>query len=79
VGPPFGPSETGEEDQTHAAMVIRVTGRGSAYLAGGQLPMFVEPHLATHLGYILLTIAAALLSLWAGRLVWRSRTIVTRR
>lgn len=39
--------------------------------------MFVEPHLATHLGYILLTVAAALLSLWAGRLVWRSRTIVS--
>ena len=36
--------------------------------------MFVEPHLATHPMYIVGTIAAALLSLWAGRLVWRSRS-----
>jgi hypothetical protein len=35
--------------------------------------MFVEPHLATHPGYIVLTLVAAVLSLWAGRLVWRSR------
>lgn len=35
--------------------------------------MFVEPHLATHLAYILVTAAAALLSVWAARLVWRSR------
>ena len=36
--------------------------------------MVVEPHLATHLSYILITAAAALLTLWAARLVWRSRT-----
>ena len=36
--------------------------------------MVVEPHLATQAAYILLTAAAALLSLWAGRLVWRSRS-----
>ena len=34
----------------------------------------VEPHLATQPAYIVVTIAAALLSLWAGRLVWRSRS-----
>jgi hypothetical protein len=39
--------------------------------------MFVEPHLATHPGYIGLTLVAALLSLWAGRLVWCSRRGVT--
>ena len=36
--------------------------------------MVVEPHLATHAAYILITAAGALLSLWAGRLVWRSRS-----
>jgi hypothetical protein len=36
--------------------------------------MVVEPHLATHAAYIVITVAAALLSLWAGRLVWRSRS-----
>jgi hypothetical protein len=36
--------------------------------------MFVEPHLATHPGYIALTAVATLLSLWAGRLAWRSRS-----
>lgn len=36
--------------------------------------MFVEPHLATHPGYIVLTLAAALLSVWAARLAWRSRS-----
>jgi hypothetical protein len=35
--------------------------------------MVVEPHLATHPSYIGLTLVAALLTLWAGRLVWRSR------
>src|SRR5687768_13955834 len=35
--------------------------------------MFVESHLATDPSYIVITLAAALLSLWAGRLVWRSR------
>lgn len=36
--------------------------------------MFVEPHLATHPDYIALTVAAGLLSAWAARLVWRSRS-----
>lgn len=36
--------------------------------------MFVEPHLATHPEYIGLTVAAGLLSAWAARLVWRSRS-----
>ena len=36
--------------------------------------MVVEPHLATEVAYIAITIAAAVLSLWAGRLVWRSRS-----
>jgi hypothetical protein len=36
--------------------------------------MVVEPHLATHPGYIALTLVAALLALWAGRLAWRSRS-----
>jgi hypothetical protein len=33
----------------------------------------VEPHLATEPWYIFLTVATAALSLWAMRLVWRSR------
>lgn len=33
----------------------------------------VEPHLATEPWYILITVATAALSLWAMRLVWRSR------
>ena len=36
--------------------------------------MVVEPHLATNPSYLVATVAAALLSLWAGRLVWRSRS-----
>ena len=35
--------------------------------------MFVEGHLATQPEYIVITLIAALLSLWAARLVWRSR------
>lgn len=35
--------------------------------------MFVEGHLATQPEYIVVTLVAALLSLWAARLVWRSR------
>ena len=35
--------------------------------------MVAEPHLATHPGYIALTVLAGLLTFWAGRLVWRSR------
>jgi uncharacterized membrane protein len=33
--------------------------------------MFVEPHLATHHWYIVLTLAAAALSVWAWRLLRR--------
>jgi hypothetical protein len=36
--------------------------------------MVVEPHLATHPSYIALTLVSALLTLWAGRLAWRSRS-----
>jgi hypothetical protein len=36
--------------------------------------MVVEPYLATHPSYIALTLVAALLALWAGRLAWRSRS-----
>ena len=36
--------------------------------------MFVEGHLATQPEYIVITLIAALLSLWAFRLVWRSRS-----
>jgi hypothetical protein len=35
--------------------------------------MVAEPHLATHSGYITLTAVAALLTVWAVRLLWRSR------
>ena len=35
--------------------------------------MFVEGHLATQPEYIVITLIAALLSLWAARLAWRSR------
>jgi hypothetical protein len=34
----------------------------------------VEPHLATHPDYIALTLVAALLTFWAARLAWRSRS-----
>ena len=37
--------------------------------------MVVESHLATQPEYIMVTLAAALLSLWAFRLVWRSRSV----
>ena len=33
--------------------------------------MFVEGHLATQPEYIVITLVAGLLSLWAARLVWR--------
>jgi len=36
--------------------------------------MVVEPHLATHPSYIALTLVAALLTFWAARLAWRSRS-----
>lgn len=36
--------------------------------------LVVEPHLATQAAYIVATLAAALLTLWAARLVWRSRS-----
>jgi hypothetical protein len=35
--------------------------------------MAVEPHLATDPAYLALTGVAALLALWAGRILWRSR------
>ena len=35
--------------------------------------MAVEPHLATDPTYIALTVVAALLALWAARIIWRSR------
>ena len=37
--------------------------------------MVVESHLATQPEYIVITLVAALLSLWAFRLVWRSRPV----
>ena len=37
--------------------------------------MVVETHLATEPGYIVVTLLAALLSLWAARLLWRSRSV----
>ena len=36
--------------------------------------MLVEGHLATQPEYIVITLVALLLSLWAARLVWRSRS-----
>jgi hypothetical protein len=33
----------------------------------------VEPHLATDPTYVAFTVVATLLTLWAGRLLWRSR------
>jgi hypothetical protein len=33
-----------------------------------------SPSLATDPGYILITLGAGLLSLWAGRLLWRTRS-----
>ena len=36
--------------------------------------MFAEPHLAREPWYLLLTVAAAALSVWAGRLLRSSRT-----
>ena len=35
--------------------------------------IFAEPHLASDPWYWLITVAAAALSLWAWRLVWRTR------
>ena len=35
--------------------------------------IIVEPHLATHHSYILITVAAAALSGWACRLLWLAR------
>jgi len=35
--------------------------------------VIVEPHLATHLSYILITVAAAALCGWACRLLWLAR------
>lgn len=37
--------------------------------------MVVEGHLAKQPEYIVITLIAALLSLWAFRLVWRSRSV----
>lgn len=37
--------------------------------------MLVEGHLASQPEYIVITLIAALLSLWAFRLVWRSRSV----
>jgi hypothetical protein len=36
--------------------------------------MVVEPHVATEPTYIALTLISALLTFWAGRLAWRSRS-----
>lgn len=54
---------------------VMITGLifGLVVLAHGAR-MYLEPHLAADPGYIALTLMATLLTVWAARLVWRSRS-----
>lgn len=56
-------------------MYVIITGVifGLIVLAHGAR-MYLEPHLATDPEYIALTLVATLLTVWAARLVWRSRS-----